>query len=69
MGPRVCDVRGYEEMSCDVTAGPGGSEPWRAEVPGGPGGERKEVQASVSAWGPREFESKVVRYQHFTILM
>lgn len=56
-------------MSCDVTAGPGGSEPWRAEVPGGPGGERKEVQASVSAWGPREFASKVVRYQHFTILM
>ena len=25
MGPRVCDVRGYGEMSCDVTAGPGGN--------------------------------------------
>lgn len=23
MGPRVCDVRGFQEMGCDVTAGPG----------------------------------------------
>ena len=67
MGPRVCDVRGYEDMSCDVTAGPGGN-------PGSQKGredrdwERKEVQAAVNAWGPREFESKVVRYQHFTVL-
>lgn len=49
MGPRVCDIRGFQEMGRDVTAGLGRG-PWRAEEPGGPAGEKKEVQSSINAW-------------------
>lgn len=48
MGPRVCDVRGFQEMGCDVTAGSGGD--LGADGPGGSGGEKKEVQSPTDVW-------------------
>lgn len=53
--------------SWDVTAGPGGDLGSR-KGRGDPQGRKRKL-CSTNAWNRSEFESKVVRYQHFAVLM
>lgn len=65
MGPRVSDVRGFQEMDRDVTAAGTLARKGREDLEG-----RKRKFSLLSTSGiAAEFETKIVRHQHFTILM